>query len=224
MPERYAPGLPALHATAACTGEDTLLQNGASRMCPKLIMEGGPVCPRSPAAGYPRGAAASGAGAHARTWHIATYEPGSGPDSEHAAEWPGASAALALLLLHDFPDPGRFHRFPCSSPPSDTMGVQLPRDTTHRCHGRLQEGNASAPALLNPRDTGSRPACPDRPSRPNRHSHARTYSTRPDARCPRSCGRCNLASDGRSARSRRGAAAGVSADFSGAATADPAEG
>jgi hypothetical protein len=62
MPERYAPGLPALHATAACTGEDTLLQNGASRVRPKLIMEGSPVCQRSPAAGYPKGAAASGCG------------------------------------------------------------------------------------------------------------------------------------------------------------------
>jgi hypothetical protein len=56
MPERYAPGLPALHATAACTGEDTLLHNGASRVHPKLIMEGSPVCQRSPAAGYPKGA------------------------------------------------------------------------------------------------------------------------------------------------------------------------
>jgi hypothetical protein len=107
MPERYPPGLPTLHATAACTGEDTLLQNGASRVRPRLIMEGSPVCSRSPAAGYPRRAAASGAGAHARTCHIATYEPGSGPDSEHAAEWPGSSARLVLLLLHDFPDPGK---------------------------------------------------------------------------------------------------------------------
>ena len=37
MPERYAPGLLALHATAACGGEDTPLQNGASRVRPKLI-------------------------------------------------------------------------------------------------------------------------------------------------------------------------------------------
>jgi hypothetical protein len=51
MPERYAPGLPALHVTAACTGEDTLLQNSASHVHPELIMEGSPVCPRSPAAG-----------------------------------------------------------------------------------------------------------------------------------------------------------------------------
>jgi hypothetical protein len=32
-----------------------------------------------------------------------------------AAAPPGALARLRLLLLHDFPDPGRFHRFPCSS-------------------------------------------------------------------------------------------------------------
>jgi hypothetical protein len=71
MPERYAPGRPTLHATAACTGEDALLQNGASRVRPKLIREGSPFCQRSPAAGYPKGAAASGAGADARTCRIA---------------------------------------------------------------------------------------------------------------------------------------------------------
>jgi hypothetical protein len=26
-----------------------------------------------------------------------------------------------LPLLHDFPDPGKSHRNPCSSPPSDTL-------------------------------------------------------------------------------------------------------
>ncbi len=30
------------------------------------------------------------------------------------------SVPVVLLLLHDFPDPGRSHRFPCSSP-SDTL-------------------------------------------------------------------------------------------------------
>jgi hypothetical protein len=39
---------------------------------------------------------------------------------EHAAGYAAASARLLLPLLHDFPDPGRFHRFPCSSP-SDTL-------------------------------------------------------------------------------------------------------
>jgi hypothetical protein len=50
----------------------------------------------------------------------AAYRPGSGRDSEHAAEYPGSSVPAVLPLLHDFPDPGRSHRFPCSSPPSDT--------------------------------------------------------------------------------------------------------
>ena len=49
MPERYAPGLLALHATAACGGEDTPLQNGASRVRPKLITEGSPGAARAAA-------------------------------------------------------------------------------------------------------------------------------------------------------------------------------
>ena len=36
---------------------------------------------------------------------------------EHAAGWAAAPARPVLLLLHDFPDPGKFHRFPCSRPP-----------------------------------------------------------------------------------------------------------
>src|SRR5580700_87028 len=39
-------------------------------------------------------------------------------------------ARLVLLLLHDFPDPGKSHRFPCSSPPSDTRtGEKSPKRT-----------------------------------------------------------------------------------------------
>ena len=44
------------------------------------------------------------------------YRPGDGADSEHSTEYTGASRAIVLLLLHDFPDPGRSHRFPGSSP------------------------------------------------------------------------------------------------------------
>ena len=39
---------------------------------------------------------------------------------EHAAGQEAAPARLVLPFLHDFPDPGRFHRFPCSSPPPRT--------------------------------------------------------------------------------------------------------
>ena len=49
------------------------------------------------------------------------YRPGDKPNSEHFAEYPDVFDPLVLLLLHDFPDPGKFHRFPCSSPPSDTF-------------------------------------------------------------------------------------------------------
>jgi hypothetical protein len=56
----------------------------------------------------------------ARTCRPAMHRPGGRRNSEHAAEYPDASAPLLLPLLHDFPDPGRSHRFPCSSPPSDT--------------------------------------------------------------------------------------------------------
>ena len=47
---------------------------------------------------------------------LVIYRPGSGINSEHVAEYLGASAPVVLLLLHDFPDPGKSHRFPCSSP------------------------------------------------------------------------------------------------------------
>ena len=49
---------------------------------------------------------------------------GGGPKNEHAAEYPGTFTPLLLPLLHDFPDPGRSHRFPGSSPPSDTWGFK----------------------------------------------------------------------------------------------------
>jgi hypothetical protein len=86
---------------------------------------------RDPAAGAPSGSAAADAGtrtvavsgAAQMSPHLrpATYRPGGGPNSEHTAAYPGAPTRLVLLLLHDFPDPGRFHRFACSSPPSDTL-------------------------------------------------------------------------------------------------------
>ena len=56
-----------------------------------------------------------------RTCRPAMYRPGGEPDSEHAAEYPGVSAPFLLPLLHDFPDPGRSHRFPHSSPLLDTF-------------------------------------------------------------------------------------------------------
>src|SRR6516162_354215 len=49
---------------------------------------------------------------------------GSGVNSEHVAEYPDASVLVVLLLLHDFPDPGKFPAFACSSPPSDTWGLK----------------------------------------------------------------------------------------------------
>jgi hypothetical protein len=84
-------------------------------------MKSSPGPPAQPSCRVPEDAAASGAGADARTCRTATHRPGSGPESEHAAEYPGGSAPAVLPLLHDFPDPGRFHRFPGSSPPSDTV-------------------------------------------------------------------------------------------------------
>jgi hypothetical protein len=127
-----------------------------------------PVRSRSPAAGYPRGAAASGAGADAPTSRITTYGPGSGPDSEHAAEWAGPPA-LVLPLLHDFPDPGRSHRFLCSSPPRtrcnypltcDYVDVSVPRERSGGqfpqvramgAHVGLRSRNGIAPSLLESR-------------------------------------------------------------------------
>ncbi len=86
--------------------------------------------PRSPVAERPQGTAAADAAVERcskrygnrcpGTFRPSMDRPASGPDSEHVAEYPGASAPLVLLLLHDFPDPGRSHRNPCSSP-SDTL-------------------------------------------------------------------------------------------------------
>jgi hypothetical protein len=65
----------------------------------------------------------------------ATNRPDSGRNSEHAAGYPGPPARLVLLLLHDLPDPGRSHRFPCSSPPSDTLNPhELPFAGMLDCH------------------------------------------------------------------------------------------
>jgi hypothetical protein len=107
MHERYAPGLLALYVTAACTGEDALLQNGASRVRPKLITEGSPVCPRSPAAGT-RGALQPAVREQMPDLPHSHVRARQRPNSEHAAEWPGSSARIVLVLLHDFPDPGKF--------------------------------------------------------------------------------------------------------------------
>jgi len=108
---------------AASTHTGRLLKRASLRSSRKLTRTG----PRDPAAGAPPGSAAadagtrtvavSGAGADVpRTCRPATCRPGDGPNSEHGAGYPGAPARLVLLLLHDFPDPGRSHRNPCSSP------------------------------------------------------------------------------------------------------------
>ena len=69
----------------------------------------------------------------ARTCRPAMHGPGGRRNSEHAAEYPDASAPLLLPLLHDFPDPGRSHRFPCSSPPRTHHEERL---TCRCCHGQ----------------------------------------------------------------------------------------
>jgi len=81
-------------------------QNGVLHGRPELNTKGGPACPRSPAAECRQGAAASGAGAEDRSCSTATYRPGNGADSEHAAEYPGAFTPVLLLLLHEFPRSG----------------------------------------------------------------------------------------------------------------------
>lgn len=84
-----------------------------------LNTKGGPAYPRSPAAECRQGAAASGAEAEDRSCSTATYRPGNGADSEHAAEYPGASAPFLLLLLHDFPRSGEIPPVPVFKSPSD---------------------------------------------------------------------------------------------------------
>src|SRR6266851_1466757 len=65
-----------------------------------------------PAGSFPgisEGASASGAGADARTCRPATYRPGSGPDSEHAAEYrvrpprPGAPSSSRMTRFRPWP-------------------------------------------------------------------------------------------------------------------------
>ena len=114
-PERQAPGQPALHATACLYRRRcSPAERRPARTSPSSLRKvARPGLPAQPSCRVPEGAAASGAGAHARTCRTATYRPGSGPDSEHVAEYAGTSAPVVLLLLHDFPNPGRFPAFPC---------------------------------------------------------------------------------------------------------------
>jgi hypothetical protein len=126
-------------------------------------------CPLAqPGCRVPEGRAASDAVTDAPTSQITTYGPGSGPDSEHAAEWAGPPA-LVLPLLHDFPDPGRSHRFLCSSPPRtrcnypltcDYVDVSVPRERSGGqfpqvramgAHVGLRSRNGIAPSLLESR-------------------------------------------------------------------------
>jgi hypothetical protein len=133
VPECHAPGQSAPHP-AACIGE------GASRLTRRQAHHGRKRAWPGRAArlpGFPC-AAACGAGADARACHTAMYRPGSGPDSEHVAEYPGAPTLGVLPLLHDFPDPGRSHRFPCSSPPLGHIGVEVPRGTSPGFGGCLR--------------------------------------------------------------------------------------
>jgi hypothetical protein len=71
----------------------------------------------------------------------AMNRPDGGTNSEHFTGHPSALALLMLLLLYDFPDPGRSHRDPCSSPPSDTSNPHE-RPFTGRLgrHPRLTSG------------------------------------------------------------------------------------
>ena len=55
-------------------------------------------------------------------------------NSEHVTEYLGLSGAVMLPLLHDFPDPGKSHRFPGSSPPSDTLN---PHERPFHGHARI---------------------------------------------------------------------------------------
>jgi hypothetical protein len=77
-----------------------------------------------PGCRVPGGAAATGTEADARACHTAMYLPGSRPDSEHAAEYPGAPAPGVLLLLHDFPDPGNV----CKTAGLDTSSIRRTAD------------------------------------------------------------------------------------------------
>jgi hypothetical protein len=78
----------------------------------KLITEGSPACPRNPAAGYPRALQPAVPEQIPRTCRPAMYRPGGGPDSEHAAEYQGASArpcysyCMISPIRGNFPAPG----------------------------------------------------------------------------------------------------------------------
>jgi hypothetical protein len=58
----------------------------------------------------------------------------------------GCVAPLLLHWLHNFPDPGRFHRFPCSSPPSDIFSKVL-RDGGKNIYQRRSLCGARRPDL-----------------------------------------------------------------------------
>src|SRR5580698_4657987 len=88
----------ALHAAVCRYRRRCSQQNGVLHGRPELNTKGSPACPRSPAAECRQGAAASGAGAEDRSCSTATYRPGNGADSEHAAEYPGAFTPVLLLL------------------------------------------------------------------------------------------------------------------------------
>ena len=121
MPERHAPGQPALQATACLHRQRcSPTERCPARTSPSSLRKvARPGLPRSPAAEYPR-AVQPAVREHMPTCRTATYRPVSRPDSEHVAEYAGTSSPVVLLLLHDFPDPGKFPAFPCSSP-SDTL-------------------------------------------------------------------------------------------------------
>jgi hypothetical protein len=148
---------------SACTGEGVLVQNHALRVRrhgDRKSRPGRPARPKPP--DTPHGASAVGCGSRAPRSAargqmplpaaLAANKRGSGTDSEHVTEQSGMPTLLALPLLHDFPEPGRSHRFPCSSAPSDTKvrsKIQFPdrmtkrlllASTAHRLHTSLLAG------------------------------------------------------------------------------------
>ena len=104
-----------------------------------LITEGSPDRPRSPAAENPRGAAPADSSSRVvsgeQMLRTCPSRPCTGQvmaEQEHIAECPSALARLVLLLLHDFPDPGKSLRFRVSSPPSDTQGLPTEMPVSYR--------------------------------------------------------------------------------------------
>jgi hypothetical protein len=57
---------------------------------------------------------------------LVMHRPGRAENNELFAEEPGRLARLVLLLLHDFPEPGKFHRSGCSSPSDTSIPHGLP--------------------------------------------------------------------------------------------------